>query len=51
MLLADPASIDLGEITDKGQLNQRAVLTHRAARVDALFQSPEDANVVITCPK
>ena len=50
MLLADPASIDLGEITDKGQLNQRAVLTHRAARVDALFQSPEDANV-ITCPK
>jgi feruloyl-CoA synthase len=26
----DPPSIDLGEITDKGSLNQRAVLKHRA---------------------
>jgi len=26
-LLAEPPSIDLGEVTDKGSLNQRALLT------------------------
>ena len=35
-LLSQPASLDLGEITDKGSINQRAVLTHRSALVDAL---------------
>ncbi|HQD63969.1 MAG TPA: feruloyl-CoA synthase, partial [Casimicrobium huifangae] len=35
-LLADPPSLDKGEITDKGSINQRAVLTHRAATVTAL---------------
>lgn len=35
-LLADPPSLDKGEITDKGSINQRAVLAHRAALVDAL---------------
>ena len=35
-LLADPPTIDRGEITDKGSINQRAVLTHRAAIVEAL---------------
>ena len=34
-LLSDPPSLDKGEITDKGSINQRAVLTHRAAWVDA----------------
>ena len=34
-LLADPPSLDKG-ITDKGSINQRAVLTHRAATVTAL---------------
>ena len=33
----DPPSIDLGEITDKGSLNQRAVLHHRAALVQQLY--------------
>jgi feruloyl-CoA synthase len=32
-LLADPPSLDRGEITDKGSINQRAVLTHRAGTV------------------
>ncbi len=36
MLMADPLSLDLGELTDKGSINQRAVLTQRAAWVDAL---------------
>lgn len=30
LLLAEPASVDGGEITDKGYINQRAVLTRRA---------------------
>jgi feruloyl-CoA synthase len=37
LLLADPPSIDANEITDKGYINQRAVLTHRAALVEALY--------------
>ncbi len=35
-LLSDLPSLDKGEITDKGSINQRAVLSHRAAVVDAL---------------
>ena len=33
LVLAEPPSIDRGEITDKGSINQRAVLTHRDADV------------------
>ena len=36
LLMAEPPSLDKGEITDKGSLNQRAVLKHRAALVAAL---------------
>jgi feruloyl-CoA synthase len=35
-LLAEPPTIDRSEITDKGSINQRAVLAQRAATVDAL---------------
>ncbi|MCZ4317236.1 feruloyl-CoA synthase [Comamonadaceae bacterium G21597-S1] len=35
-LLSEPPTIDKGEITDKGSINQRAVLTHRADTVAAL---------------
>jgi len=35
-LLADAPTIDRGEITDKGSINQRAVLTHRADTVAKL---------------
>ncbi|TSE19886.1 Anthranilate--CoA ligase [Tepidimonas alkaliphilus] len=38
VLLADPPSLDRGEITDKGSINQRAVLTHRADTVDKLYE-------------
>ena len=37
LLMAEPASVDAGEITDKGYVNQRAVLTRRAALVSALY--------------
>ncbi|MDH4464574.1 MAG: feruloyl-CoA synthase [Acidovorax sp.] len=35
-LMAEPPSLDKGEITDKGSINQRAVLKHRADLVNAL---------------
>ena len=35
-LLADPPTIERGEVTDKGSINQRAVLTHRADTVNKL---------------
>ena len=35
-LMDQPPSIDLGEVTDKGSINQRAVLTHRESLVNAL---------------
>ncbi|MCU0909517.1 MAG: AMP-binding protein, partial [Rhodobacteraceae bacterium] len=37
MFLTRPLSFDLGEITDKGSVNQRAVLRHRADLVAALY--------------
>jgi feruloyl-CoA synthase len=36
ILLSEPPSIDKGEVTDKGSINQRAVLKHRDALVQAL---------------
>ncbi|MFO1244426.1 MAG: feruloyl-CoA synthase [Ramlibacter sp.] len=35
-LMHEPPSIDKGEVTDKGSINQRAVLKHRDALVQAL---------------
>ncbi|MEY4363029.1 MAG: hypothetical protein RLZZ24_381, partial [Pseudomonadota bacterium] len=35
-LLSEPPTIDKGEITDKGSINQRAVLSHRADTVAKL---------------
>ena len=46
VVLAEPPSIDRGEVTDKGSINQRAVLTHRAAIVDAMYDAP-DASVLL----
>ena len=37
-VLAEPPSIDKGEVTDKGSINQRAVLQHRDALVQALYE-------------
>ncbi len=42
MILETPPSLDSGEITDKGSINQRAVLEARAAMVEALYgEEPE----------
>jgi feruloyl-CoA synthase len=45
IVLAEPPSADAGEITDKGYLNQRAVLARRAADVAALH-SDTDRRVI-----
>ena len=36
-LMAEPPSIDRGEVTDKGSLNQRLLLANRRSDVDALY--------------
>jgi feruloyl-CoA synthase len=41
LLLAEPPSIDAREQTDKGSINQAAVLLRRAALVDALYDGSE----------
>jgi feruloyl-CoA synthase len=43
LLLAEPPQIDRSEITDKGSINQRAVLAHRALLVAHLWgEAPAD---------
>jgi feruloyl-CoA synthase len=39
-LMAEPPSMDKGEATDKGSINQRAVLKNRSAIVEALYAVP-----------
>lgn len=46
LLLPTPPSLDKGEITDKGSINQRAVLKHRASCVDALYAAEPPPQVV-----
>ncbi|HEY2137370.1 MAG TPA: feruloyl-CoA synthase [Xanthobacteraceae bacterium] len=46
MLLTEPPSLDAGEITDKGSLNQRAVLAARAALVETLYAEPPAPGVI-----
>jgi feruloyl-CoA synthase len=47
ILLVEPPSLDVGEITDKGSINQRAVLNHRAALVEDLFRDPPPDHVIL----
>jgi feruloyl-CoA synthase len=44
-LLTEPPAIDRGELTDKGSINQRAVLAHRAAIVDAMHDGRDPATL------
>ena len=47
VLLAAPPSSDAGEVTDKGSINQRAVMTARARLVDDLYAEPPPAHVMV----
>jgi feruloyl-CoA synthase len=46
MLMAEPPSMDAGEATDKGSINQRNVLRNRAALVEELYAEPLSPRVV-----
>jgi feruloyl-CoA synthase len=46
ILLAEAPSLDAGEMTDKGSINQRAVLERRAAMVDELYRQPLSPRVI-----
>jgi feruloyl-CoA synthase len=47
ILLAAPPSLDAGEMTDKGSINQRAVLTRRADIVAELYATQPSARVLL----
>jgi feruloyl-CoA synthase len=42
----EPPSLDAGEVTDKGSLNQHAVLDRRAAIVEELY-APQSSSRIL----
>jgi feruloyl-CoA synthase len=46
ILMDDPPSLDTGEMTDKGSVNQRAVLSSRAALVEELYSRTPSPRVI-----
>jgi feruloyl-CoA synthase len=46
VVMAEPPSMDKGEMTDKGSINQRAVLKNRDALVDELYSLPLSSRVI-----
>jgi feruloyl-CoA synthase len=46
IILDDPPSIDQGEITDKGYINQRAVCERRAATIERLYAAAPGPEVL-----
>jgi feruloyl-CoA synthase len=46
LLLDEPPSIDANEITDKGSINQRAVLTRRANLVEELYAATHSDRIL-----
>ena len=47
VLLHEPPSLDRGEMTDKGSINQRAVLAHRAQSVEELYADVPPGHVLV----
>lgn len=47
IIMTEPPSIDAGEITDKGYVNQRATLERRDALVQAIYAQPPGPGVVV----
>ena len=47
LLLTTPPQLDQNETTDKGYINQGAVLRNRVALVERLYQEPPDAEVIM----
>ena len=47
VVMARPADLDGGEITDKGYVNQRQVLINRSTLVELLYAQPTPADVIV----
>jgi len=47
VIMTEPPSIDAGEITDKGYVNQRATLERRDALVQGLYSNPPGQGVIV----
>ena len=50
ILLATPPSLDIGEMTDKGSINQHAVLANRAKLVEELYAEAPASHVIVAHP-
>jgi feruloyl-CoA synthase len=50
LIMEAPPSIDASEVTDKGSINQRAVLKNRAALVERLYAEPPEADIIVAAP-
>ena len=46
-ILTAPLSLDAGEITDKGSINQRAVIAARAPIVDRLYADVPPHEIIV----
>src|SRR5438477_4528122 len=46
VLFDTPLSIDRGEVTDKGSINQRAVLEHRADLIESIYAPTPSAQII-----
>ena len=47
ILMDDPPSLDTGELTDKGSVNQRAVLSRRAGMIEELYAESPSRRVIL----
>ncbi|MDR3497907.1 MAG: AMP-binding protein [Parvibaculum sp.] len=47
LLMVEPPSVDAGELTDKGYINQAVALGRRAALVEKLYADPPGNDVVV----
>jgi feruloyl-CoA synthase len=50
-VLTEPLSLDAGEVTDKGSVNQRAVLAHRARLLEELYAAAPPPHVIVLGPE
>ena len=46
VLFDTPLSIDRGEVTDKGSINQRAVIEHRSEVIEQIYAPAPPAQVI-----
>jgi feruloyl-CoA synthase len=51
LLMEAPPSLDRGEMTDKGSINQRAVLAQRRALVEELYLEPPSPRAIVCDPE